>query len=496
MSIRIKSSEFFEGAGAGSQDFVSQLADKIPRFACQLWQQYPSFLTGFRNPATSYVRGYMNNMCASIQPPVPAPEIPFTGGQCEVRYNVNILVDVYPSTVSCGRDPSAQSTFSITVWGPLGGARLENPTGVCGGFAKLIVDCHGNGAQGRLPTQEAFTISDFSYGRFSEVVSFTFSRVDGLPDDCGSPPVGYPPESPPTQDDLSTTIIINNEDGLDLTVPLIWNQIDPEFNFPMSFDVGGINATLDIGGLTLDADVTLNFEGDAITRRIINVDGDTVEVPGDNGRTVAPEPVQQELESVVAEYVECIGGETTDETTEVGVAKGSSEAYALIIKLLTDLLREACGARVDLGLPEIYPVLPGADRPVIMYYFKEDLGGKRGRSTYVSTLPNPSLSAIAEIEDVNVPARQLGKFVLSLKLLDGSRIVARGKTEGEASLYFGFLLARVEPTLIPDDVDSKKILTENQRLQEVNVKCSQIEYYPDGKSFARTASVRRVINFD
>lgn len=496
MPIRIPTSEFFENAGGSAQDFVSQLADRIPRFACQLWQQYPSFLTKSRNPATSYVRGYMNNMCSVIQPAVPAPAVQFTGGQCQVKYDFEILVDVFPSSVNCGRNPDSQSVFFASVWGQIAGVRLADPAGECGGKKTLIIDCYGYANQPRRAELSPLELSSFSYGRFLEIASVNFVRQDGLPDECGDPPAGYPPETPPAPADLNTTVNVTNEDGLDLTVPLIWNQISPDFNFPISFDVGGINATLDLGGLTLDADVNLNFEGDTITREIVDSDGNTVEVPGDNGGTVAPDPVVQETEPLSVTYPECSGGEIEDITALLTVGKGTSALFSLLIELLGALITESCEARIDLGLPETYPVLPGADRPIIMYYFKENLGGKRGASTYVSTLPNPSLSAIAEIENVNVPDRQLGKFVLSLRLLDGSRIVARGKTEGAASTYFSFLLDRVDPSLVPADVDGKKVLTENQRLQDVNVKCSQIEYYPNGKSFARSPSELRIIDFE
>lgn len=496
MPIRIPTSEFFEDAGGQAQDFVSQLADRIPRFACELWRTYPKFLTNARNPATSYVRGYMNNMCAPIQPPVPPPELQIESGQCEVVYIINIVVDVFPNTASCERSPDSQSSFSVRVWGKIGRIEVINPAGECGGFTTLVVECHGISSEPRQLDQFQFVVSEFSFGRFLRVNSVAIAREDGLPDDCGNAVPTYPPEVPPAPPDLNTTINIFNIDGLNLEIPLTWNQGDINFNFPMSWDIGGINATLDIGGLTLNSNANLNIENNLITRRITSLNNIVVIVSGQNGQTVVPDIVAQDLVPSAVEYVECDGGELTDKTSTVGVTKGSEAAYKLIIELLTALLREACLNKVDLGLPEIYPVLPGVERPVIMYYFKENLGGKRGQSTYVSTLPNPTEAAINEIEDVNVPNRFLGKFVLSIKLLDGSRIVARGVDKEEAESYFSFLLLRTLPRLLPDNVDDEKILTENQRLEAKEVECSQIEYYPHGTNFARSPSVRRFIKFE
>lgn len=488
MPIRIPTSDFFEGVGAGAQDFASQLADRIPRFACQLWQAYPSFLSKQRDPTTSYVRGYMNNMCAAIQPPVPAPASPFTGGQCPgVLYRVNVTVERFATNGS----QVADSTYpNLNVPGAVRSVTVVKDAVPNSDFTVFVVGTNADGSDAVFTTNSGVGFSDV------RVKTIAVSTMDGSPDVCGNPPADYPPAPSPLPGDLNTTINITNEDGLDLTLPLIWNQISPEFNFPISFDVGGINATLDIGGLTLDANVTLDFGGGTITRPVTDSDGNLVLVFADNGATIAPEPVQQETQPVLAEYVECQDGELTEVSTEVGVATGISDAYLLIIQLLKALLEETCKARVDLGLPEIYPVLPGADRPIIMYYFKEDLAGTKGRSTYVSSLPNPSLGAIAEIENVKVPDRQLGEYVASVRLLDGSRLIARGKDEGKALAFFNFLVSRVTPELVPPDLTNKTVITQNPGLQEVNVKCSQIEYYPDGKSFARNPSVLRVVKFE
>lgn len=68
-----KMSEVFERIGAGTADFVDNVAEKIKEFSCELWNNYPDMITQGKFPATSFARGFMGSVCASSPPLPPTP---------------------------------------------------------------------------------------------------------------------------------------------------------------------------------------------------------------------------------------------------------------------------------------------------------------------------------------------------------------------------------------------------------------------------------------
>jgi hypothetical protein len=84
--------------------------------------------------------------------------------------------------------------------------------------------------------------------------SYAFPTKDGSPDVCGDPPgAGYPPEPPPTEQDVTVNIDITNSDG-DVNTYSPTVNFDPSGTivFPPVIDVGGIEIGFDIGGVTID----------------------------------------------------------------------------------------------------------------------------------------------------------------------------------------------------------------------------------------------------
>jgi hypothetical protein len=331
-------------------------------------------------------------------------------------------------------------------------------------------------------------------------VQASFPRTDGQPDTCGDPPPEYPPEIPPTQNDLSTTINIVNIDGFDTTFNLEYNQTNSNYNFPLSFKLNGSNVTFDLSGITIFGDPYITNDNGGNSSPPPGSDGGK-DVDGQDYETTYPDVeypaipdiVQPKLTEQVLNYLICELDviETLEKT--VKLPPGYNILWQFLLEVIGAILTELCDLPNEVGLPEIYPVLPGVDRPIIMYYYKEFIEDVKQPSTYVSTLPNPSSAAIAELETVSPPDRTLGKTVLSLKLNDGSRIVAAGNSVGEAEVQYNFLLSRVNSSLVPANDVSLRVITENQRLEEREVKCVQIEYYPDGKSFGRNpSSVRKI----
>ena len=106
----------------------------------------------------------------------------------------------------------------------------------------------------------------------------------------------------------------------------------------------------------------------------------------------------------------------------------------------------------------------------------------------------PSTAAVTEIETVVVPDKTMGTWVMSLTMLDGSRLRVSGDTQASALSNFRFYLARIDSSIVPPNVANLRTLTEYPRLEVKTVKCRQIEYYPDGAGANKNPSIRRVIN--
>jgi hypothetical protein len=139
----------------------------------------------------------------------------------------------------------------LFVDGPIQGAGLRFPCpNPDQGFNQIFV-IDGNGDE--FVTGPAST-SCVGY-RF---VSFYFERQDGLPDDCGDPPPEIPDPPPPGWNGPTTiNITYNNNDGIDVTVPI---------GFVFGYADIDINGQLEIP-ITLNTDVTGNFNFDT------NIDG-------------------------------------------------------------------------------------------------------------------------------------------------------------------------------------------------------------------------------
>lgn len=493
--IKFPLSNFFESSGNAAAVFNENLRDAIATFSCSLWSSYPDYITQGTNPGSSWARGYMNQMCSPIQPAVPAPTIPFTGGQCVgTRYIVRIRW-----TQNNG---SLWRLLTFDVRGPISrifGFYEENTPGVpaAGGLAKGEV-------QAFLPdgTPNLFTNSGPEAGPPDNNPVYEVTVFGGGPDICGNPPAKY--DSPtPTSIDLSTQINIVNLDGVDNTYTLVYNKLSNQYNFPMNFKLNGTNVSLDLEGITIfgPPEITQPTSGNDLPPP--GSDGGDDGVGGDNDTTypdteyptlpviVIPETVPQ-----LVEYVVCNDGviEAVSETLKIVTV---TVPYAsLVIDILTAILTDVCEigeVAPTIGLPEYYGLKPGVNRPAIVYLYKEVINGTWQNSTYSSTVVFPTQAAIDEILTVNVPDKTLGVFVTRLNLLDGSQVRSSGDTKASSRATFDYYLNRVDPAYIPSDVEDCITVNEYLKLQTKIVKCRQIEYYPEGQTGGVNPLIRRVI---
>ena len=246
MGILIKLSELSEKIGNNTADFADKLAEETRKFACNLWELYPDQITNNKSLGSSFARGFMNNMCQDVVPP-PPPSPPLVGGQCEVLYNVTTRFYSSNLTSCVAYDYTTQK---LNIQGAISGLnpvllQIINPgdqgSNVYAEYYEIFI-VHNSGQQ----TSAGFVYITECSGNNDRYFIESVVRVDGLPDDCGNPPTEYPPKSPPPGA-YNTTINISTEDGGTLNYNLSYNPVN--YNFPMSFNLGGLDLEINLGGI-------------------------------------------------------------------------------------------------------------------------------------------------------------------------------------------------------------------------------------------------------
>lgn len=517
--VTFRTEDFWESKGNAAFQWSEDVRDGVLNFACQLWEDYPKWVL-IENPLNSFVRGYLNASCAARGNLPAAPESPFVGGQCDTDYHVvgtyqnantgaswaceELLVFdtrlngaiVRGRVVGLGTRPfGAGEVLTIRYIDKNTGLAQETTPGgnISGNFVNTEEQCSNITAD----TQQNYMIA--GSGKITQII-----RIDGLPDDCPSLPPEYP-DVTPTSQDLSTTIIINNNDGLSTTHNLVYNQITANYNFPMGFKLDGVNITFDIEGITIHgAPQITSPNSDNETPPPPGTDGGTDGVGGNND-TVYPEQQYPKLPELVTpetvltpiQYILCTEGALETVNLIIKQSTSINPLVTEILNILINIVQEICEAGEAeglVGIPEYYGIRPGAERPAIVYLWKEVVGSTIQASTYSSTVQNPSAAAISAIDTVVVPDKTIGTYMTSVTLTDGSRIRATGNTISNADTNFFFLLDQVDAAFKQSDINDRITRSENTRLEVKTLKCRQIEYYPNGKDANTAPSTRRVID--
>lgn len=514
MPIRFRARELFQPAANTAEEFTVALRDGVASFACSLWSSFPDFVTQGTNPANGFARGFMNSVCSPIQPPVPAPTVPFTGGQCcDTQYRVDIT---YTFIRCFNGNIEASGTPNFTITGKILGMQFREDPMIPGQWYLEIVseDCQGNQqldlafsttrcirfdpcftTDNTSPDFQCIDLSASSWSITSVV------RTGGAPDVCGDPPPSY--QSPgPSSNDLNTTINVNINDGLNLSVELQYIKLSDQYNFPMNFKVNGTNVTLDFDGLIFfapdgfgspsggnDVPPPGSDSGDDGTGNTITKTYPDIEYP------VGPDaPIPREVVTAI-EYLVCTDGVIESIQTSLKLAVGFEPIISLIIDILGQILTDLCETpEASLGLPEYYGLSPGVDRPAIVYLWKILENGRWQASTYSSTVHHPTSQAIADIDTLGNIEKTIGTFKTFMRLTDGSVLKATGGTQAQSQANFDFLLAYTSSAFVPADINAATIRQEDTRLQVKTLTLRQIEYYPDGKKDNVEPTIKRVIN--
>lgn len=533
MPLRFPTETFFTSSGNAAAQFQEAVRDGIADFACSLWAGFPGFITNNKNPVSSFARGYMNSICQNrVTLPTMSPA-PFTGGQCP-GVNYKILAscqveywtwnnftfaketDVFPSKDTSQNFPNLVGPISEVYWQsdpPCPSVDPDQTDCTYGGRVMRVYVRHAGGLasfQGALYTGGPFTGAVIStnsqkFLRRDTITNqnFVISRLDGQPDNCGDAGPRYDP-TPPTTVDLSTTIIINSQDGDNLNLNLTYNQLSNEFNFPMGFKFEGVNVTLDFSGITIYGDesyTTPNNGNEPLPPGTDGgdngIDGPYVETYPEQPWPVLPEFTLPKATQETFETAVCNEG-VISLVNEVAISlPGLAPPLRIILSILVALLEEICTTEqveAIVGFPEYYGVKPGAERPAIVYLYKTWDGTNYGASTYSATVNNPSTSAVAEIETVQIPNKTIGTFIASITLTNGTRLRASGSSKPNAIANLNFLIGKADPAILPANLTASTVVTEDTRLNVVDLVCRQIEYYPNGAGANKTPSIRRVID--
>lgn len=246
-----------------SPNFAVKVAAGALVFGCGLYRDYPGAFVG-RNPS-AFARGLMDTLCNDRPPGLPPPPTsPFFGGQCPVQYNVLVFFRIRDKRSS---DPAIVVRRIVRLAGKIYGTSVVPVVATNGTSLGVLSDPTVNG----VPT---FTEVD-SQGSFYEVVEHkieSVERVDGQPDNCGSPPSSYPPSEIP--DSRRTGVVTNvYNDGSDFTIPLVYAPVS--FSAPLTVNVGGVNFKFDFGGVTIGGG-----SGDSIGT-INNIAGNVTKISND-----------------------------------------------------------------------------------------------------------------------------------------------------------------------------------------------------------------------
>lgn len=198
-------------------------ADAIRDEFCQLYDQYPEFISGAIGylPGGGFVNSLIPFVCPNSSPPSQPFEPPFNGGQCCGLYNVTVVGVLEGETVD--------TTFPAP--GKIGGVFWRESEGspVLYSGSWLLesgLDCPG--VEPRLDFLWGGT--NLSMMPSASIVSI--SRVDGLPDDCGNPNPTWPRVSPPPSGlNFDINVPVGN---VNVTVPVSVNFNAPPINVSFS----------------------------------------------------------------------------------------------------------------------------------------------------------------------------------------------------------------------------------------------------------------------
>lgn len=230
--------------GGGIGDTIKKAADAAANVACGLYRDHPGFVLppstfGLLPQPQQAARGIWDSLCGGRVTLPPPPQVPYTGGQCvNVPYNVTRSID----TNIDDSNPPSTATFGAV--GKLGSLGVRS---VAGNQKQWFLPTRLGTA---TPSETIIFTAPNSQADKVRVSILSVAPVGTGANNCGNPPIQYPPTVPPASQTGGNTII-NNNDGTDFSVPFAYIPVDitPTFSPQIRVDVGGLNVRFDGGGV-------------------------------------------------------------------------------------------------------------------------------------------------------------------------------------------------------------------------------------------------------
>lgn len=259
-----------EQQGTDTADTLRNIGNAAANIVCELWEAFPqSLIPSLADPlgSSAFMDGMMRNLCTP-RGKTPAPPVPpFTGGQCDVLYNLN-------GTLTSDR---GSEFFDVgNGFGKLTNLRTTSTQTPAGEVRNWVIDQGVGTPSVRLGVVLASSL--LGPANPSPSYSFTPTRVDGLPDNCGNPPPEYPRTIPPPEfyDRPAPVNIYNTPVTVPVVIiPVTFSPGSIVFRPEVNVDVGGVVVNIDLGG------INFNVGKDA---------PQTPTIPGVDPRPIPPAP--------------------------------------------------------------------------------------------------------------------------------------------------------------------------------------------------------------
>lgn len=245
------------------QDYAQDVADATQDFVCEVWNDYPDYITQNAFLSISGVKGFMTNFCAPDNPPEPA--IP---PECEPLFHVyGTFMSKNSSAGGCDVEAYWRTKSPIAIPANFTPAPDVNAVGVW-----RIVTFDQQEALIGLITQADFDNNSFAAMGTGNLVRFR-DEMDGclnltqpaygydvsvskevqateISAECEEQ-INYPVTTPPPV--IKKTVIIGTQVSQSQTIEIVNNTADNSFSFPITVNIGGqLNVTVDMGGFTFD----------------------------------------------------------------------------------------------------------------------------------------------------------------------------------------------------------------------------------------------------
>ena len=235
-------------AGQATFDGIANIANAARNAACSFYKNFPDQLRS-TDVVGLFVGGIWDGFCGGGAPGLPPPPaIGFPGGKCAVLYDWNFWT-------KRGDREHSEREYPFQAGGPLRDFEVLGITNTDNSVnppARQWICRFFNGNNEEI---RGFTVGD----RDGDYPFFIVRRHDGLADNCGDDPGGYPPSTPPP-----SIIVPGGGTQFDIG-PISYKRNDGiVVNFPAKLTLGGLQSPGQIVvGLapTLNANININLGG-------------------------------------------------------------------------------------------------------------------------------------------------------------------------------------------------------------------------------------------